>query len=184
MIFLLIFICPGLKLRESSTRQGYAIIWNFRKYWDMTHLATATVCSGDFKQCAFFFFFIWFCSTNSSRCFFLRFPERHPEAGTVHIPAVIDLKMFDIEVNRTQFVDAVPVSAILKGSIKQTQQGQYQVLILSLYTLKSRNASLMSQEFNLRLDNMLLWVRVLLGRRSSYQSKIKNIQSCWRLFLC
>lgn len=55
-IFLLIFICPGLKLRESSTRQGYAIIWNFRKYWDMTHLTTATVCSGDFKQCAFYFF--------------------------------------------------------------------------------------------------------------------------------
>lgn len=71
--------------------------------------------------------------------------------------------MFDIEVNRTQFVDAVPASAILKGSIKQTQQGQYQVLILSLETLKSRNASLMSQEFNLRLDNMFVGVRMLLG---------------------
>lgn len=27
-----------LKLRESSTRQGCAIIWNFKKYWGMTHL--------------------------------------------------------------------------------------------------------------------------------------------------
>lgn len=139
----------------------------------MTHLTTATVCSGDFKQCAFFsllFYLILLHCLQTLPGVFLRFPERYPEAGTVHIPAVIDLKMFDIEVNRTQFVDAVPVSAILKGSIKQTQQGQYQVLILSLETLKSRNASLMSQGFNLRLDNMLVCVRVLLGRRSSYQS--------------
>lgn len=95
----------------------------------MTHLTTATVCSGDFKQCAVFFYYLillhWLQTLPGV---FLRFPERHPEARTVHIRTIIDLQMFDIEVNRTQVVDAVPVSAILK----QTKQGRYQVLILSL----------------------------------------------------
>lgn len=63
---------------------------------------------------------------------FLKAPERHRDGGTVHIPAVIDLKMFDIEVNGTQVVYAALLSAILKCSIKQTKQGQYQEFLLSL----------------------------------------------------
>lgn len=63
---------------------------------------------------------------------FLKSPEKHRDGGTVHIPVVIDLKMFDIEVNRTQVVYAALLSAILKCSIKQTKQGRYQEFLLSL----------------------------------------------------
>lgn len=81
----------------------------------MTHLTVTTVCSGDFKQCALFLFDFAPMPENCSwDADFLMPPERHPEARTVHIPAVIDLKMFDSEVNRTLFVDAVSVSTILE----------------------------------------------------------------------
>lgn len=45
---------------------------------------------------------------------FLKSPVGHPDATTVHILVVIDLKMFDIEVNRTQVVYAALLPAILK----------------------------------------------------------------------
>lgn len=60
-----------------------------------------TGCSGDFKQCALFLFGFAPVPKNCSwDGDFLKSPARHPDAKTVHISAVIDLKMPDIEENR------------------------------------------------------------------------------------
>lgn len=94
-----------LKSGESSTRQGCAIIWNFQKYWGMTHLLRGgggphwrlqtMLCFYLSLLCGLFFFF-FFC---------LGQRRRNHEGPRLNRPCVtFDLEMFHMGANMPLFV--------------------------------------------------------------------------------
>lgn len=86
------------KLRESSTRQVCAIIWNFKKYWDMTHLLLGGRMVTSNNVVFLFEFALWSASLPAT-CFWdsdLQIsPERLQGAKTKQTFVIFDLVMFD-----------------------------------------------------------------------------------------
>lgn len=98
-----------LKWRASSTRQGCAIIWNFKKYWGMTHLLWEGGLQWWLQTMLYFLFeFALWSPSLPANCFWdndLRIsPERPQRAKTKPFFVIFDLEMFDTEVNGLQFV--------------------------------------------------------------------------------